>query len=206
MASILVIDDAAEMRQAVRRILERAEHIVVEAEDGEVGVLMLEQHHPAVVITDMVMPNMEGIETIQHVRRLLPNTRIIAMSGSAESSAAMYLGAARKLGADAALAKPFSMAALLELVDRLLRAGSAEQASSEMPGVACSMSTAAGVRAGALCGARGLGKQSSGHRVVQAWRGGGDGAAPPDAQIFPSPLEEGQNPISRAVPGLLFDP
>ena len=65
MALILVIDDVATMRDLVRRMLERGEHSVIEAEDGEVGLSMFEDQHPVVVITDLIMPNMEGIETIQ---------------------------------------------------------------------------------------------------------------------------------------------
>jgi CheY-like chemotaxis protein len=125
MACILVIDDAAEMRTVVRRMLERAEHLVIEADDGNVGLAMFQEHRPALVITDLIMPNMEGIETIQRIRRSCQNTKIIAMSGIIEARATMYLDAARKLGADAAIAKPFSRAALLEIVDRLLN-GSAE--------------------------------------------------------------------------------
>lgn len=124
MALILVIDDAETMRRLVRRMLERAKHRVIEAEDGEVGLVMFEDRAPALVITDLIMPRKEGIETIQQIRRSAPNTKIIAMSGIAESRATMYLGAARKLGADATLVKPFSAAALLDLVDRLLNGGS----------------------------------------------------------------------------------
>src|SRR5260221_12610999 len=81
MALILVIDDTATMRHLVRRMLERAEHSVIEAEDGEVGIAVVEMHDPALVITDLIMPKKEGIETIQQIRRSHPNTKIIAMSG-----------------------------------------------------------------------------------------------------------------------------
>ena len=123
MALILVIDDSEAMRHLVRRMLERAKHKVIEAEDGEAGLVIFEDQAPALVITDLIMPRMEGIETIQQIRRSAPNSKIIAMSGIAETRATMYLSAARKLGADATLAKPFSGAALLDLVDRLLNAG-----------------------------------------------------------------------------------
>jgi CheY-like chemotaxis protein len=118
MALILVIDDTATMRQLVRRMLERATHTVLEAEDGEAGLSVLQRQGPDLVITDLIMPKMEGIETIQQIKRSSPGTKIIAMSGSDE----LNLDAARKLGADAALAKPFGTAALLATVDRLLAA------------------------------------------------------------------------------------
>jgi CheY-like chemotaxis protein len=123
MALILVIDDAAMMRHLVRRMLECAEHRVIEAEDGEVGIAVVEMQDPALVITDLIMPKKEGIETIQQIRRLHPNTKIIAMSGHVGPDGASYLDAARKLGADAILAKPFPRAALLDVVDRLLHFG-----------------------------------------------------------------------------------
>jgi two-component system, chemotaxis family, chemotaxis protein CheY len=118
MALILVIDDTATMRQLVRRMLERAMHTVLEAEDGEAGLTVLERQGPALVITDLIMPKMEGIETIQQIKRTRPGTKIIAMSGSDE----LNLDAAKKLGADAALAKPFGATVLLDTVDRLLDA------------------------------------------------------------------------------------
>lgn len=123
MALILVIDDAATVRQLMRRILADAMHSVIEAQDGEVGLALFEKHRPAIVITDLVMPNREGIETIQQIRRLSPAAKIIAMSTSGTATGEFYLGAARKLGADAVLAKPFEPAQLLESVDRLLASG-----------------------------------------------------------------------------------
>jgi CheY-like chemotaxis protein len=116
MALILVIDDTATMRQLVRRMLERATHTVLEAEDGAAGLTMFERQGPALVITDLIMPKMEGIETIQQIKRSRPDAKIIAMSGSDE----LNLHAAKKLGADAVLAKPFGAAVLLDTVQRLL--------------------------------------------------------------------------------------
>lgn len=123
MALILVIDDAATVRHLVRRILADATHSVIEAQDGEVGLALFEKQRPAIVITDLFMPNREGIETIQHIRRLSPAAKIVAMSTSGSAGGEFYLGAARKLGADAVLAKPFEPAQLLETVDRLLANG-----------------------------------------------------------------------------------
>lgn len=121
MALILVIDDVASMRDLVRRMLERAKHAVIEAADGEAGLAAVEQQDPAVVITDLIMPKKEGIETIRQLRCLRPSTKIIAISGSEDLKGNNnYLDAAERLGADAILAKPFQPAALLDIVDRLL--------------------------------------------------------------------------------------
>jgi CheY-like chemotaxis protein len=123
MALILVIDDIAQMRDLVRRMLERAKHTVIEAEDGERGLAVFAAQDPAIVITDLLMPKREGIETIQQIRRLRPDAKIIAMSGSEDlRGKSQYLDAAKRLGADAILAKPFQAAALAAVVDRLLTA------------------------------------------------------------------------------------
>jgi two-component system, chemotaxis family, chemotaxis protein CheY len=116
MALILVIDDKATMRELVRRMLERAGHAVVDAEDGEAGMAAFGRHRPDIVITDLIMPKKEGIETIRQVRHLQPSAKVIAMSGGDE----VNLHSAKKLGADEILAKPFEMAVLLEMVNRLL--------------------------------------------------------------------------------------
>jgi CheY-like chemotaxis protein len=121
MALILVIDDVATMRELVRRML-RGKHSVIEAEDGEVGIAMVEKQNPDLVITDLIMPKKEGLETIQQIRRSHPNIKVIAMSGHVRHDGESYLDAARKLGADAILAKPFLRAALLDVIDRLLNA------------------------------------------------------------------------------------
>jgi CheY-like chemotaxis protein len=128
MALILVIDDAATVRHLMRRILVEAQHSVIEAPDGEVGLTLFATQLPALVITDLFMPNREGIETIQELRRLSPGAKIIAMSSSGTASGKLYLGAAKKLGANAILAKPFKPAELLAAVDRVLAGAPEEQA------------------------------------------------------------------------------
>jgi CheY-like chemotaxis protein len=116
MALILVIDDRATMRDLVRRMLERAGHVVLDAEDGDAGLAAFERCRPDLVITDLIMPKKEGIETIRHIKRSRPGTKVIAMSGGDD----VNLHAARRLGADATLAKPFEAVALLDVVTRLL--------------------------------------------------------------------------------------
>src|SRR5260221_5027972 len=117
MAVILVIDDAATVRHLMRRVLTEARHSVIEAQDGEVGLSLFEAQRPCLVITDLFIPNRQGIETIQQLRRLRPDAQIIAMSASGTASGKLYLGAAKKLGADAILPKPFMPAHLLAAVE-----------------------------------------------------------------------------------------
>jgi CheY-like chemotaxis protein len=120
MAKVLVIDDDPGFRRMVNLVLTRAEHIVIEAEDGNFGLLRFEEEKPDLVISDIVMPGKEGIETIREIRALSPATPIIAMSGGGASIGLEYLDAAGKLGASSILAKPFRPADLAEMVKRLL--------------------------------------------------------------------------------------
>jgi len=120
MALILVIDDSIELRRAVRRILLSAGHDVLEAENGNIGLALVNEHEPALVITDLIMPDKEGIETILDIRRRGKPTPILAISGSDPAPASIYLGAASKLGADHVMRKPFRAAELLAAVERLL--------------------------------------------------------------------------------------
>src|SRR5437867_3526129 len=117
MAEILVIDDEPQMRRLMTRILSGAGHGVHEAKNGRDGIGVFHQVHPALVITDIVMPDMEGIEMIRELRQAAPMIPILAISGGGSS---VYLRAATELGATAALAKPFDVAALLAVVGRLL--------------------------------------------------------------------------------------
>jgi DNA-binding NtrC family response regulator len=118
MAHVLVIDDDPLIRQMARRILEGSGHLVIEAENGAIGLEQLEENSVALVLTDIVMPNKEGIETIQDIRRSHPDVKVIAMSGSGAHQ--LYLDTATKLGAHATLNKPFRPDDLREIVGRVL--------------------------------------------------------------------------------------
>jgi CheY-like chemotaxis protein len=120
MAAIVVIDDHAELRTALRRQLAAAGHSVFEAANGVEGLASCKTHQPGLVICDIFMPVMEGIETIREVRRQHPGVKIIAMSGSDLRYGGHHLNAAQKLGADATLAKPWRADELIEMVARLL--------------------------------------------------------------------------------------
>lgn len=123
MALILVIDDEPAIRQMVRRSLERDGHTILEAPNGREGIALARAQHLDLIITDIVMPEMEGIETILVLRGQFPVIPIIAMSGGGGTRGMMfYLDAAAKLGANATLAKPFRPAQLAELVKKLLAA------------------------------------------------------------------------------------
>lgn len=122
MAVILVIDDNDTVRKTLRRQLLSAGYEVIEAADGAQGLALCHAHRPALVISDIFMPEADGIETITAIRREHPGIKIIAVSGSEAQQRTLYLGAAQKLGADAVLGKPWRAAELKETVQRLLGA------------------------------------------------------------------------------------
>ena len=120
MANILIIDDDDARRRAMRRILERAGHSVREAPDGARGLALYREEAADVVVTDLIMPEKEGIETIIELREAYPGVRILAVSGGGTVDPDGPLTDARFLGADAALPKPFSVEDLQAAVARLL--------------------------------------------------------------------------------------
>jgi CheY-like chemotaxis protein len=123
MATILVIDDDPQIRRMVGRILGDAGYHMIEAEEGREGLKQMLTFDPAVIVTDIFMPEMEGIEFIRHVRKILPNAKVVAMSGGGKMKKAdLVLHMAKSLGADCVLEKPFGAGTLLEAVRRLLAA------------------------------------------------------------------------------------
>lgn len=119
MPRILLIDDDVNLRTMTTMALENAGHQVIEAADGKQGIRLFHEHQPELVITDLIMPDQEGIETIAQLRRAHPGLPIIAISGGLTRSA-LYLEIATKVGAQCTLAKPFAMAELLGAIDKLL--------------------------------------------------------------------------------------
>ena len=120
MARILVIDDEEELRRIIRMTLEQAGHEVVEARNGGDGLRRQEEAAADLIITDIMMPETDGIETIIAMRRANPGTRIIAISGGGRVGDTDYLTLARKFGAVQVIAKPFRREQLLEMVHACL--------------------------------------------------------------------------------------
>jgi CheY-like chemotaxis protein len=119
MARVLVVDDEELVRASIAAALRRAGHHVTTAEDGEDALGKFCPGRFDLVITDIVMPRMEGIETLRALRKLEPGIRIIAMSES-DTDHGFYLKAAAALGADATLGKPFTAADLRLIVREAL--------------------------------------------------------------------------------------
>ena len=129
MANILVIDDEPRMIRVIGEILNKAGHEVVTAESGDEGIACIAKHAIDLVITDIIMPEKEGIETIGEIKQDHPDLPIIAISGGSLKGAGSYLETAAALGAAATLEKPFHSFELLQVVDEVL-AGSSERVSA----------------------------------------------------------------------------
>lgn len=120
MARILVIDDEELVRMTLRQMLEAGGHDVLEAENGRQGVALEAEHSVDLVVTDIIMPDQEGIETIVQLRRKNPALKIVAISGGGRMKNMDFLKIAANVGADATLTKPFSTQELTEVVSRCL--------------------------------------------------------------------------------------
>jgi len=116
MPSVLVIDDDAALRGVMRRVLEREGYVVQEAADGSVAMVLIEANAPDVVVTDLLMPGKEGIETIVELRDRHPEISIVAVSGASGGEFEGPLLDAKLLGATAVLPKPFSAGEFLRTV------------------------------------------------------------------------------------------
>ncbi len=124
MARILVIDDDESIQVMLRLMLERAGHEVVEAADGDQAIRLFRKQAANLIITDLLMPEKEGLVAIWELKREHPGLKVIAMSGA---SIEEYLGWAKKLGVQRAFKKPFDNAEMLKAVEDLLSGKSGDR-------------------------------------------------------------------------------
>jgi len=117
---VLVVDDEEMTRFTLREILEGAGHEVMEAENGVRGLEAQRGFRCDLVITDIIMPDKEGVEFVKDLRSSFPNLPIIAISGGGRTHNLDFLEIARRFGANAILAKPFTRAALMAAIDTAL--------------------------------------------------------------------------------------
>lgn len=119
MTRILVVDDDFQMREMLGVILERKGYDVTTAADGKTALQLQRKTPFDIVITDIIMPEKEGLETISELRRGYPQLKIIAISGGGRYKPEEYLELARQLGADRGLVKPFGSWEILGAVREL---------------------------------------------------------------------------------------
>ena len=117
--SILVIDDEHALREILSQVLTDAGHRVVGAENGKEASKALATSAFDVVLTDVIMPEKDGMQVISEVRKKFPEVRIIAMSGGGHVSRDQYLKIAKGLGAHAILEKPFANQKLLDTIEEM---------------------------------------------------------------------------------------
>ena len=119
MSRILIIDDDDTLREVLAVTLQRAGHTVLQAADGRQAVDIIKATSVDLVITDIIMPGQEGIETIQQLKRLYPSLPVIAMSGTSSHSE-IYLEMAGRFGACRVLGKPFTVEILVNAIAEAL--------------------------------------------------------------------------------------
>ena len=117
MANILVIEDDDQVRDLTRRILQDAGHSVRVAVDGKAGLEAFLEAAPDLVITDLIMPSMGGLETMRRIFEAAPETKIVAISGAGRGG----LTQASELGAAGIIEKPYSSTELVSLVVQVLK-------------------------------------------------------------------------------------
>ncbi len=121
--TVLLVEDDETVRDAVSVMLERAGYAVTTAENGLIAAGLLEDWEPQLVITDIFMPDGDGIETLNLVRRRWPGTPVIAISGGSPMLRIDYLQMAGDFGAAATIAKPFVTESFLATVSKVLAEG-----------------------------------------------------------------------------------
>jgi two-component system response regulator RegX3 len=130
MAKILIVDDEEHVRASLKQVLERAGYEVAVAATGNEGLELMQREGADLVITDVIMPGIDGITTARKIRERFRNTRIIVISGGGKSapepyepdaiSTRSYLASASSAGADRTLTKPFDRQEILRAVKSLL--------------------------------------------------------------------------------------
>ncbi len=117
MKHILVVDDNLMMRKLIRNLFHEDNFVIEEATNGVEGLEIIKQHPVDLIITDIIMPKMEGLELIMNIRRDFPNTKIIAISGGKP----YYLYMAKKLGIEGIFTKPLNHQIFLKAVKKVIQ-------------------------------------------------------------------------------------
>lgn len=121
MQKILIVDDEPLIREGMKQALEMEDFQVEIAGNGSEALEIINDFNPQLVITDIIMPEKDGIEVIWTLREKYPDVKIIAISGGGRISANDHLKIAKKLGANTILTKPFSTTELVEEINKVLK-------------------------------------------------------------------------------------
>jgi len=125
MAHILLIEDQSFSATIMEKVLARAGHIVKVAKDGETGLVAFDANRPDILVTDIILPNMDGLAVIREIQSRAPGFPVIALTGGGAAGMYNYLDEARELGAVEVFRKPVTAEQLLEAISRWVDPGSA---------------------------------------------------------------------------------
>lgn len=120
MAGILLVEDDYDLRSMLKSSLEKGKNLIIEASNGREALNKFKSSLIDLVITDLVMPEQDGIGLIMELKKIKPDIKIIAISGGGKAGPSNYLSIAETLGANAIFSKPFSVIAFQEKVDQIL--------------------------------------------------------------------------------------
>ena len=120
MPGILIVEDNRELREMLKESLTRKNFIVQEADNGKDAIIHFKPGVTDLVVTDLIMPEEDGLKVIMKLRELKPSLKFIAISGGGKAGPASYLNLAKALGADAIYSKPFSVNEMIEKIEELL--------------------------------------------------------------------------------------
>ncbi len=120
MAGVLIVEDDKELREMINISLTRRKFTVIEAVDGKEAITHFKPSITDLVITDLIMPEEDGLKVIMKLREMKPSLKIIAISGGGKAGPGSYLNLAKALGADAVYSKPFSINDLITRIEELL--------------------------------------------------------------------------------------
>lgn len=120
MTGILIVEDDNDLREMLKVSLLRRKYTVLEASNGKEALIRFKPSIVDLVITDIIMPDEDGLKVIMRLRELKPSMKIIAISGGGKAGPGNYLSMARALGADEIFSKPFSINTLMSKIDDIL--------------------------------------------------------------------------------------
>jgi CheY-like chemotaxis protein len=126
MSVILLIEDDKELREMLKTSLLRKDHVVIEAENGKEALIHFKPGVTDLVITDLIMPDEDGLKVIMKIRELKKGIKVIAISGGGKAGPGSYLNLAKALGANAVYSKPFSINDMMLKIEELLKVEQSE--------------------------------------------------------------------------------
>jgi DNA-binding response OmpR family regulator len=120
MAGIMIVEDDNDLREMLKLSLLQRKYTIIEASTGKEAIAKFKPTLVDLVVTDIIMPDEDGLKVIMKLKEIKPNIRIIAISGGGKAGPGNYLNLARALGADEIFPKPFSVQSLLAKIDAIL--------------------------------------------------------------------------------------